>query len=137
MHILIIDDDKDDIAFMKELIPNSSDVSISEAHEGQEALELVLGDRLGSNPDLIILDINMPIMNGFEFLKEKAKLQAIKNIPVIILSSSKSQKDIDQSYELGANCFIIKPSGLREFQKLINSIISFWVLQVKYPTILK
>lgn len=84
-------------------------------------------------PDLVLLDLNLPLKNGKEVLEEIKSDDDLKRIPVVILTTSKSEEDILKSYNLHANCFITKPIDLSQFIKVIKSIESFWLSIVKLP----
>lgn len=84
-------------------------------------------------PDLIILDLNLPLMDGREVLAEVKSDDDLKRIPVVILTTSSSEEDILRSYNLHANCFITKPIDLNQFMKVVRSIEEFWLCIVKLP----
>lgn len=104
--------------------------------DGEQALEYLFkrGEYIQAlTPDLILLDLNLPLRNGAEVLREvKADLQ-LKRIPVIVLSTSCHPKDIASSYELGASGFICKPSELTWFRSVVRSIEAFWLTAVDLP----
>ena len=100
----------------------------------QEALEkLEVSFQKGQLPDLILLDINLPKLNGHEVLEQLKQNEHFKHVPVIILSTSSSEMDILKSYKNHANCFITKPVEIDEFVKAIESIEDFWFSIVKLP----
>jgi len=84
-------------------------------------------------PDLILLDLNLPKMDGREVLLRIKGNPALKTIPVIILSTSESEVDIANSYQLQANCFVTKPVEYDAFESLVQSISDFWLTRVKLP----
>jgi chemotaxis family two-component system response regulator Rcp1 len=84
-------------------------------------------------PDLILLDLNLPKKDGREVLEEIKESEALKSIPVVILTTSASDVDILRSYRLHANCYITKPVGLDGFLEVVKSIDSFWLSVVKLP----
>jgi len=86
-------------------------------------------------PDLILLDLNLPKMDGREVLLRIKEDPALKTIPVIILSTSESEVDITNSYQLQANCFITKPVEYDAFESLVQSISDFWLTRVKLPQV--
>lgn len=124
LKILLVDDD-DINNFLNEIILQELNVAdkIYVRHNGKEALELITGQcRNGKEnlcPDIIFLDINMPIMNGFEFLEEYKKLPAAKKSVVVILSSSENEKDINQSKKYGITAYINKPLNEKKIQEII------------------
>jgi len=84
-------------------------------------------------PDLIILDLNLPRMDGREVLARVKSDDDLKRIPVVILTTSRDEEDILRSYNLHANCFISKPIDLNQFLKVVRSIEDFWLCIVKLP----
>jgi CheY-like chemotaxis protein len=84
-------------------------------------------------PDLILLDLNLPKMGGREVLAEIKRHDALRMIPVVVLTSSEADQDVAKSYELGANCYVTKPVGLEAFQAIVHAIESFWFTVVKLP----
>ena len=84
-------------------------------------------------PDLIILDLNLPKKNGLELLEEIKVDENLKSIPVVILTISKSEEDILRSYNLHANCYLIKPIDVNTFFDVVKSIEEFWLTLVKLP----
>ena len=118
-HLMLIDDDEDDRDFflqtMKDILP---DVVCDTACNGQVAL-----DRLNSSdvrPDLIFLDLNMPLMNGRQFLREITKYQHLTQIPVVILSTSGDAQTVRESIALGARHFITKPDLLQAWEVVLK-----------------
>jgi chemotaxis family two-component system response regulator Rcp1 len=85
-------------------------------------------------PDLVLLDLNMPKKDGREVLAEIKQHEDLKRIPVVILSTSTSEVDILKTYNLHANCYIVKPLNLDEFIRVVRSIESFWLSIVKLPS---
>ena len=101
------------------------------ARDGAEALDLLSeGNPL---PDLILLDINLPKIDGLEVLATVKQNERLKMIPVIMLTTSSSEKDIVNSYSNHANCFITKPVNLAMFLNVIKTIEDFWITIVKLP----
>ena len=84
-------------------------------------------------PHLIILDLNLPKKHGFDVLKEIKEDEKLKTIPIVILTSSKSEKDILKSYSLHASCYLTKPVDLTEFMAAIQSLKEFWFKFVQLP----
>jgi CheY-like chemotaxis protein len=121
-HVLLVDDDEDDRLFFVEAIQEiAPSLSYSLAVNGKKALQKL--ETLTELPDLIFMDINMPELNGFECLKELKKSPRYQYIPVIMLSTSVSQKDINYSMELGASMFFTKPSSYTKLCELLKKIM--------------
>lgn len=111
---------------------------ISVVKDGKQALDFIYKEGKyvdAETPDLIILDINLPKINGLDVLKKIKKAKDIKRIPVIMLTSSSSQKDINESYDNCANCFITKPDDVDDFLKAINGIEDFWIKIGSLPVV--
>ena len=121
-HILLVDDDEDDRLFFVEAIQEiQPSLAYTLAVNGKKALQQL--ETIRELPDLIFLDINMPELNGFECLKELKRSERYKMIPVIMLSTSVSQKDMNYSMELGACKFFTKPSSYTKLCELLQKII--------------
>ncbi len=124
-HIFVVDDDEDDRLFFVEALQEIDEsINCTLAENGKRAiLELQTMDPL---PDLIFMDINMPELNGFECLKELKKCPRLRAVPVIMLSTSVSPKDIQYSKDLGASMFFTKPSSYTRLCELLKKVfISF------------
>jgi two-component system, chemotaxis family, response regulator Rcp1 len=130
--ILLVEDNEGDIVLTKEALREArigNEVRV--ARDGEEALDILRDtDNL---PHLILLDINLPKMDGLELLGIIKKDERLKRIPVIMLSTSSAEKDILHSYANHANCFITKPVDLAKFMKVVKSIEAFWISIVKLP----
>jgi chemotaxis family two-component system response regulator Rcp1 len=104
--------------------------------DGVQAMEFLKREgayAAAPRPDFILLDLNLPRMDGREVLAEIKKDGSLKMIPTIILTTSDAEADILKSYELQANCFLTKPVELEQFESLVRSIDDFWLTKVKLP----
>lgn len=135
--IILIEDDSEDFEMIMELMKQSDlNISVSVFKNGVEALTYLLSNevyRTTNKPDLVLLDLNMPKMNGLEFIENIKKDEVLRLIPVIILTSSADNEDVWKSYYLGASCYIVKPVGIEKFQNIIKAINDFWFSIVKFP----
>jgi len=135
IHILLVEDNEGDILLTSEALEDGKILNkLSVVRDGREAIDFLdkKKDFIGaSTPDLILLDVNLPKMNGHEVLKYIKQHKALKQIPVIMLTTSSSQEDIDNSYQNYANCYITKPIEVGDFMKAVNQIEEFWVNLVK------
>ncbi len=105
--------------------------------DGVEALEYLRkeGDFASApEPDMILLDLNLPRKGGIEVLEEIKTDEALKKIPVVIMTSSRADEDIVRSYKLHANCYITKPLDLEQFSSIVRSIDHFWFTIVTLPS---
>jgi CheY-like chemotaxis protein len=106
------------------------------ASDGLQAMACLRreGEYVDANrPDLILLDLNLPRMNGFEVLNEIKEDPDLKRIPVVVLTTSQAEQDIIQSYNLYANAYVTKPVDLEQFVRVLKSIEDFWLEIVRLP----
>jgi CheY-like chemotaxis protein len=135
IHILLVDDNEGDILLTREALDDARIVNkISIAYDGLEAIRFLKKSPVGADtPDLILLDINLPKMNGTEVLGIIKADPDLKRIPVIMLTTSSAEKDILASYDNYANCYITKPVDLNKFMDVVRTIEDFWISTVKLP----
>jgi CheY-like chemotaxis protein len=134
--ILIADDDFEDFLLIKNTFEaNQLNVHLSHVEDGQYLIDILKAqgkyNKFGELPNLILLDLNMPRKNGFDVLKEIKENEQLKKIPIIIFTTSKTARDIDKAYELGANCYISKPQTVEEWTEIIQVLGRFWIQCVK------
>lgn len=138
IEILLVEDDEGDVLLTKRALASGKIFnSLSVAKDGVEAMDFLRreGEYIGApRPDLIMLDLNMPRMDGRETLAQIKRDENLKAIPVVVLTTSDSSQDVLQSYGLQANCFITKPVDLKQFVDVIQTIESFWFSVVKLPS---
>jgi CheY-like chemotaxis protein len=134
--ILLVEDNAADIRLTKEVLQENKIVrNLDVVRDGSEAIEFLKRHGKFSNatrPNLIILDLNLPKRNGFYVLQEIKKHEELKRIPVVILTVSDAREDLIRAYDLHANCYVIKPLEMKEFSRIINSIVNFWFNVVKH-----
>jgi len=136
-HILLVEDNVGDIYMTQEAMKESSiPYSLNVVRDGEEAMSYLL--RQGKyadivQPDIILLDLNLPKKNGLEVLKEIKDSPDLGRIPVIVLSTSSAQDDIQKACDLKANCYIIKPINFDKFLKVIKSIMDYWFTVAALP----
>ncbi|WP_317167449.1 response regulator [Arenibacter sp. 6A1] len=128
-HILLVEDNEGDILLTKEALEEVKPIKkLSVVKNGLEALDFVFQRgkyRSTPLPDLILLDINLPIKNGYEVLQAIKSDEKTMHIPVIILTTSSSQSDIDLSYYHQADCYLTKPVEMESFSVVVNAIELF------------
>jgi CheY-like chemotaxis protein len=138
IHILLVEDNEGDILLTKEAFEDAKIlVRLSIVKDGAEAIHFVNRQDKYINetlPDLLLLDVNLPKKNGHEVLKYIKENEKLKHIPVIMLTTSSSEKDINQSYNNYVNCYITKPVEVNDFIKVVSTIENFWISIVKLPT---
>ncbi len=137
--IPLADDDLQDIFLVQEAFKASKlKNDLITVNDGQELVDYLARKGKYSDstlypiPDIILLDLNMPRMNGIEAL-EIIKKSKNKSIPIIILTTSESEKDIVDSYELGVNSYIVKPVDFKKLVEIVTSFNDYWVQIVKLP----
>lgn len=141
IHILLVEDNEGDILLTREaLSAGRIKNKISIARDGEEALDFL--HKRGKfeqalRPDLILLDINLPKVDGIEVLAEIKNHTDLKSIPVVMLTTSSSESDVINSYRNHANCFITKPVDLDKFMTIVTAIEDYWISIVKLPRINK
>ncbi len=126
--VFIVDDDEDDRESIRDAFrENKHTHNYVFMQNGDELMGHFAETAAKKNPSLILLDLNMPGMNGRDVLKEIKKNEELKPIPVIVITTSSSVKDKEASYKLGANCFVTKPDSYQELVELTNSIARLWL----------
>lgn len=137
INILLVEDDPGDVELIREGFKQTKlSLNIQTAENGKEALAYLHKENpyaKAQDPDLILLDLNMPVMGGKEFLHIFKQDSKIKHIPVIVFTTSNSEEEIVKSYNLGANCYLTKPVNLEQLFKVILAIEDFWLTVVKLP----
>jgi len=127
-HILLVEDDKVDQKATKRAFNDLKIMNPLEiTQNGEEALAY-LRDPQNNNPCLILLDLNMPKMNGIEFLKIAKNDDKLKRIPVVVLTTSEEEEDATESYNLGVAGYIVKPVDYKQFIEAIRTINDYWNL---------
>jgi len=138
LEILLVEDNPGDARLAMEALRESSiNNRLHRVENGVEAMSFLNreGDfREMPKPDMILLDLNMPWKDGREVLREVKADADFRRIPVIVLTVSKAEEDILQSYDLHANCYLSKPIDLTEFELVMNSINDFWLSIVRLPS---
>jgi len=137
IEVLLVEDSPGDVRLTQEaLLEANRAIHLHIAFDGVEAMAFLT--RVGSNaraprPDLILLDLNLPKMDGREVLAQIKADETLRTIPTIILTTSDAEADIVKSYQLQANCFLTKPVQLAAFESLVKSINDFWLTKAKLP----
>ncbi len=135
--VLLIEDDMGDVELTEAALAKSKlKINLNVVNDGEEAIAYLRQEGQYTDavrPNLIVLDLNLPGLSGLEILSAIKSEQHLKTIPVVILTTSDASTDISKSYELGVNCYVTKPIGLKEFVKIVNSIEDFWFTVVQLP----
>jgi CheY-like chemotaxis protein len=131
--ILLVEDDSVDVMTVERALKDLEVASkLVPAGDGEEALTYLRGHG-NTKPSVILLDLNMPKMNGIEFLKIVKADHGLKRIPVIVLTTSNSEQDIAKSFELGAAGYMVKSVDYKRFMQIIETIDSYWTLSKLPP----
>jgi CheY-like chemotaxis protein len=131
--IILVEDDPNDvelftIALEKSGVPHRLMV----AKDGQEGVDM-MSDPVTDDPDLILTDLKMPRLNGFDLLERVRSNPKTKNVPVVLFSSSRATSDVEGAYERDANAYVCKPVRFAEFIETVRNIAEFWVLRNETP----
>ena len=139
IHVLLVEDNPADADLTGETLDTSKlKIDLSVAIDGVEALAFLRREgeyREAPVPDLVLLDLNLPRKGGRELLQDMKSDPKLRHIPVVILTSSEAERDIVQSYSLGANCYVTKPVDLKAFQSIVQAVQDFWFTVVKLPRV--
>ncbi|MEX1190474.1 MAG: response regulator [Brumimicrobium sp.] len=137
IHILLVEDNDGDILLTTDALEERKIVNkVSVVKNGKDAIDFLFktGEyKDAETPDLVLLDINLPLKNGHEVLKQIKSDDRTKQTPVIMLTTSSSQRDIDLSYSFHANCYITKPVDMEDFLNALLTIENFWLSIVRLP----
>lgn len=137
VEILLLEDEPSDAYLVKMALKEGKvPANLHHAVDGREGLEFLNRTEKYADmprPDLILLDLNMPRMNGCEFLTAVKADERFKSIPVVVLTSSAVEKDVALSYQLGATSYIAKPADMQQFVKAIQQIGDYWFSLMRLP----
>src|SRR5450755_1838047 len=135
--VLLVEDSPGDVRLMQEAFRDADpSIDLRIAVDGVEAMAYLRREGVhidAPRPDFILLDLNLPKMDGREVLAHIKEDDDLKTIPTVILTTSDAEADILKSYQLHANCYLTKPVELEEFEGLVKSINDFWLTKVKLP----
>ena len=136
--ILMVEDSIDDIEITIEALKSTKiNNNLVSVRDGIEAMALLRREGEFADavrPDLILLDLNMPRMDGRQVLEQIKSDADLQKIPVVVLTTSEAAEDVLKAYELHANCYITKPVGIEQFIKVVKSIEDFWFSVVRLPS---
>jgi two-component system response regulator len=134
LDILLVEDNPGDARLLREALQLTTgyQLSLQIAEDGEKAMEYLRGSS-NQRPSVIFLDLNLPKKDGREVLAEIKADPELKRIPVIVLTTSEAERDIQKAYELQANCYIHKPSDFDEYTEMVQSCEKFWFHIVRLP----
>jgi CheY-like chemotaxis protein len=137
IRVLLVEDNPGDADLTKETLESGKlHLQVEVVNDGAKALDYLhrrAPYEAADVPNLVLLDLNLPKVDGAGVLAAMRGSDALRRIPVVVLTSSDAERDIVQSYELGANCYVTKPVGLEAFQESIRSVEQFWFTVVRLP----
>lgn len=131
--ILVVDDSEADFSILNRAITQAGINSrVLSLRDGREAVDYLsheegFNDRTHPMPELMLLDLKMPKMDGFDVLLWLQQQPRLKRLPVMVLSSSSQDGDVDRAYDLGANCYVVKPNSLAGYHDIAEGLREFWV----------
>lgn len=137
MQILLVEDSLPDVELTLEALADAKVANaVTVARDGVEALAVLRREGAHGDsprPDLVILDLNLPKMDGHEVLAEMRADPALRRIPVAVLTTSAAEADVVRTYDLGANCYLTKPVDVEQFVKVVHAVDDFWLGIVRLP----
>jgi CheY-like chemotaxis protein len=131
--ILLAEDNPQDADLaMRALAASEVHDDVIVAHDGLEALDCLhhrgqFRSRSGKNPSVVLLDLKMPKVDGLEVLRQIKSDERLKNIPVVVFTSSREETDIARSYQLGTNAYVVKPVDFKKFRDTVKEVREFWM----------
>jgi len=138
IQVLMVEDDAGDVQLTREALKDSKlIIDLHVVDDGEKALKFLRHQppfAQTPRPDLILLDLNLPKVDGREVLQIVKTDASLRPIPIVVVTTSDADADIERSYGLGANCYVTKPIGLDQFVKVVRSIEEFWMTVVKLPS---
>ncbi|MHA0042044.1 response regulator [Deinococcus sp. PEB2-63] len=131
--VLLVEDELADAELFQDLLSEvAADIHVEHVENGQAALELL--QRPGAQrPDLIVLDLNMPVMNGHDFLSQAKAVAELRAIPVMVLSTSDHPDDIHRAYDGYASGYVVKPGSYQEYTQVLDTVQAYWRGLVRLP----
>lgn len=133
-NVLLVEDDENDVFFFQRAMKLAGwSEPVQVVRDGQQAIEYIkgTGNFAGREkfpiPNLILLDLKMPFLSGLEVLKWIRTESELRQLPVVMFTSSKEEVDLEQAYQLGANAYVVKPAGSDELLELVKAIWNFWI----------
>jgi CheY-like chemotaxis protein len=134
LHIVLVEDNPADAEMLETALQQAgAPVDIIRLDDGIKAIEYLTQNNISSKHDLVLLDLNLPRLSGFEVLERIRACEDLKSLPVIVMSGSSDPADIERCYRAGANSYICKPSHLEEIFFTVAQLVAYWSTVVKLP----
>ncbi|WP_049920318.1 response regulator [Halobiforma nitratireducens] len=138
VEVLLVEDNPGDVRLIQEAFKElSMDVSLASVPDGDEGLEFLTdraADESATLPDVVLLDLNLPRTDGFEFLELVRSNPDLTCVPILVLTSSEAKDDVLESYERAANAYLTKPTDPDEYASMVAAVGEFWFEQAALPT---
>jgi chemotaxis family two-component system response regulator Rcp1 len=135
LHIVLVEDNPADAEMLELALQQASTpVHIVRLDDGVKAIEYLSQDNASRQHDLVLLDLNLPRLSGFEVLERIRAREDLKSLPVVVMSGSNDPNDIERCYRSGANSYICKPTHLEEIFFTIEHLVAYWSKVVKLPS---
>lgn len=135
--VLLVEDNDNDVELMRiEFERIEFAVNMKRVCNGEECMAFLRKEGQYADaptPDLVLLDLNMPRMDGREVLEEVGRDELLKHLPIVVMTSSSAESDVHMSYKLRCSSYIVKPLGIEEFSKLVRSLANYWFSLVVLP----
>ncbi|MDO4262645.1 MAG: response regulator [Deinococcus sp.] len=139
--LLLVEDEQADAELFQELLGEvAAHTKVIHMGNGQEALDYLQqlgeeqpGEQSGLRPNLIVLDLNMPVMNGHAFLEHAKKDERLSDIPVLVLSTSDHADDVQRAYQAHASGYLVKPTSFHEYTEMLRLMTSYWGQVMRLP----
>lgn len=130
LRVLVIDDDEVDVENIRRAFNEArADVELFTAFDGREGLDLLLAGSVPLEHLLILLDLNMPRMNGIEFLEQLRANLTLRHLPVVVLTTSDTERDVVNAYNFNVAGYLLKPMTLESFVEIVTTVEAYWRLQ--------
>ena len=134
LKVLLVEDDENDVDLLRLAFRKAPGLQLDVSFNGREAADRIARETNHECwPNIILCDLNMPVMNGFEFLKWLKNESPCPRIPLVVLTSSMVETDLARAYDLGAAAYLVKPSSHTELQALAKALVDFWRLVYAPP----
>ncbi|PYE53805.1 response regulator [Deinococcus yavapaiensis] len=136
--LLLVEDELADAALFQDMLAEvGGSMTVHHVEHGQAALDFLTrqGEHADApRPDLVVLDLNMPVMNGHEFLAQVKQLERVRSIPVLVLSTSDRPEDVHRSYDAQASGYVVKPGTYQEYTRVLETVQAYWQGVLSLPS---
>ena len=138
VEILLVEDNPADVRLFEDGLSGPYHVAV--ARDGAEALDRLFQRgkfHTSPRPDIVVLDLNIPLINGHEVLNAIKSNSLLRSIPTIVFSVSSDRDDVQKAYDFGASAYLVKQKDLHEAEKTLTAFVDFWIERVSYPALLE